>query len=224
MKILAIVMLALFWCLWASGLHADIYVWEDEEGVMSFSNYSPPPKAKVFLEEIERPAAEAVQSPALEIAQIEKKLIQEQEDIEEKLAETNQNLVLVIEKTEALVEDLEERVEEADRRASEAAGYARGVADGLRAAGAERSSPPTTVYVERSDYYPFGVGFVGHRDFHGKSFFHKAHPGIIGKKSILRDVDSAHRPQFRFSSTTSIPAPRHNALPKAGFGKRHFRR
>jgi len=224
MKIATIIMLAVCWFIWTPDAQGDIYVWEDEDGVMNFSNYSPHAKAKVFLEKTEKTAAETAQSQPEEMARLEEKIIQGQEEIEEKLAETNQNLVLAFERTEALVEDLEERIAEADRRASEAAGYARGVADGLRAAGAERSSPPTTVYVERSDYYPVGVGFVGHRDLHGKSFFHKAHPGIIGKKSILRDVDSAHRPQFRFSSTTSIPAPRDNALPKAGFGKRHFRR
>jgi Domain of unknown function (DUF4124) len=224
MKIATIIMLAVCWFIWTPDAQGDIYVWEDEEGVMNFSNYSHPQKAKVFLEETKKPAAATAQSQPEEMAQLEEKIIQGQEEIKEKLAETNQNLVLAFERTEALVEALEERIAEADRRASEAAGYARGVADGLRAAGAERSSPPTTVYVERSDYYPVGVGFVGHRDFHGKSFFHKAHPGIIGKKSILRAVDSAHSPKFRFSSTTSIPVPRHNALPKAGFGKRHFRR
>jgi hypothetical protein len=233
MKLLAIIMSALIWYTWAPDVEGDIYVWEDEDGGMSFSNYSPPQKAKVFLEETEKPADEASQE--VELAQLEKKLIQGQKDIEEKLAQTNQNLVLVIEKTEALVEDLEERVEEADRRASEAASYARGMAEGLSMAAAERAAPPpATVYVERNGtYYPNGFGFVGHHGFHGrtihsgfhaKKFFHKAHPGIIGKKSILRDIDSAHRPQFRFSSTTSISPPRHDSFRKAPSGKRHFRR
>jgi len=244
-RAMIIIMLTLLWCLSASALHADIYVWEDEEGVMSFSNYSPPAGAKVFLEAPKRPVAEPVASGAPgRLDALEKKIVQQQEAIEERLAETNENLVLVIEKTEALVEELDEKVAEADRRAGEAAAYARGLADGLSAAATERPAPPSTVYVERNGSYPVGLGFVGfhgfdrriHSGFHGRRFFDKGQPGFVGKKpvtpgiisskSVLRDVDGVHSPKFRFSSTTSISPPRHDPVPSRGFfGKsRNFRR
>jgi len=52
MKLLAIFSAILFVCLCASTSSADIYSWVDEHGITHFTNYSPPPAAKMVVKDI----------------------------------------------------------------------------------------------------------------------------------------------------------------------------
>jgi hypothetical protein len=52
MKLLAIFSAALFICFCATTSSADIYSWTDKSGITHFTNYSPPPGARIVVKDI----------------------------------------------------------------------------------------------------------------------------------------------------------------------------
>jgi len=52
MKLLAIFGAIIFICFYTSTSSADIYSWTDKSGVTHFTNYSPPPRAKLIIKDI----------------------------------------------------------------------------------------------------------------------------------------------------------------------------
>jgi len=196
MKMSSVILLTLLWCLLAPGVEAeaDVYVWEDENGVMNFTNYLPPPGASVFIKDMERPIEKAAAPSAPEMGKIEEKVIHEQEGLERKLEETSQKLEQVTEETQSLVQALEERVAMENQRANEAMLHARDLAGALSQALAERDSPSTAVYVESPGVVVYNVQQKEksrHSGVHGEGFFDGGRSNTKVRKDIPRNDDRA---------------------------------
>ena len=55
MKALKIFLCIIMGCVVASPLYADIYEWTDKDGVTHYTNYAPPPEAKIIMKTEELP-------------------------------------------------------------------------------------------------------------------------------------------------------------------------
>ena len=85
-------------CFIASPLYADIYEWTDVDGVTHYTNYAPPPEAKILMKTEELPYDEAAdlarleaeREERLELARLE--LVEMKADLERREAETEQRL------------------------------------------------------------------------------------------------------------------------------------
>ncbi len=107
MKILKI-FIAVFFVIgfWTPNSSADIYSWKDENGAVHFTNYSPPPEAKIVVKGVEFPRNTEPDEQSEETAD---RLNEQAERVDEGLEEVKH-----------LVEDLANRLTEANRMAEEA--------------------------------------------------------------------------------------------------------
>ncbi len=71
MTVLKIFLCIIVGCFVASPLYADIYEWTDENGVTHYTNYAPPPEAKIMMKTEELPYDEAADRVRLEAEQEE---------------------------------------------------------------------------------------------------------------------------------------------------------
>lgn len=120
MKLLKVFSAILFICLWASTPSAHIYSWIDADGVLHFTNHSPPKEAKIVLREPLIQSYRAADRENVEIEEPEGKQGEKGQDLEKGTTETKPGAEGGLERSEALVEDLEKRLNGANRRAEEA--------------------------------------------------------------------------------------------------------
>ncbi len=66
MTVLKILLCITAVCFVASSLYADIYGWTDEGGVKHYTNYAPPPEARIMMKTEELPYDEAADRARLE--------------------------------------------------------------------------------------------------------------------------------------------------------------
>ena len=98
MTVLKIFLCITVGCLFASPMFADIYEWTDEDGVTHYTNFAPPPEAKIMMkteelpydEAADRARLEAEREERLELARLE--LAERNADLERREAETEQRL------------------------------------------------------------------------------------------------------------------------------------
>ena len=107
MKVLKIFLYIAVGCFVASSLYADIYEWTDKDGVTHYTNYAPPPEARIIMKTEEVPYDEAADRARLE-AEREEQLALTRLELAEREAE--------LERREA---QTEQRLAEADRQAEE---------------------------------------------------------------------------------------------------------
>ena len=123
MKMLTIFGVFVFVSLWASAASGEVYSWTDEDGVVHFTNFAPPPQAQLIIEDEEgdeAPGAAPQASPREGAIASEGGQRNAEEDrlerTEARVEELEQNLNQAQEKAEAL----EASLAEANRRAQEA--------------------------------------------------------------------------------------------------------
>ena len=119
MKALKIVLYITMGCFIASSLFADIYEWTDEEGVKHYTNYAPPPEAKILMktqevpydEAADRARMEAEREERLELARLE--LAERKAELEWREAQTEQRLAEADRQAEETLREAEKILDEA---------------------------------------------------------------------------------------------------------------
>lgn len=115
MRAIAISIVMLAAGLWALPAWADIYMWEDANGVKHISNLNPPPEAKVFLRtkpNPSEPSAEKRDARRQENAEQDADLLEREIRLREKEAALERRLA----ETEAKVEDARDELERAHKK------------------------------------------------------------------------------------------------------------
>ncbi len=206
--------------LWAPIVHADIYSWTDQQGIIHYTNYSPPPQAKVLIKDVKMSSSDSGVSKAKETED------EGQESLEIKLQEVNRRVETLedsLEKAEALTEDLEEKVLTANKKAEKAIESAEALANETSEAGAQYASDVIYLNVRSYSpvYYPYRRYYKSHRlkIYHGGSR-HKSHLSKKHLKTHHRDSHQKYRPSGRhFSKPHSVGIHQ-----KGHFGGRHFKK
>ena len=119
MKVLKIVLYITVGCFIASSLFADIYEWTDEEGVKHYTNYAPPPEAKILMktqevpydEAADRARMEAEREEQLELARLE--LAERKAELEWREAQAEQRSAEVSRQAEETLREAEKILDEA---------------------------------------------------------------------------------------------------------------
>ncbi|MGD8836251.1 MAG: DUF4124 domain-containing protein [Desulfobacteraceae bacterium] len=151
--------------LWSSALlmtaitaRADIYSWQDEQGVIHYSNYNVPYRANLYLKEPVRvspaPETQVDRSPSRSELYIE--AIRQQAKAEARIEEANRKLDRALDK----VDELTRKVSQSQAQADAAADAARqAAADAERQAASVNHYPNDVkerVIVHSTIYYPYG--------------------------------------------------------------------
>lgn len=153
--------LKIFLCITVGGfvapsLYADIYEWTDIEGVKHYTNYAPPPEAKILMKTEELPYDEAADRARME-AEREEQLALARLELAERKAE--------LEWREA---QTEQRLAEADRRAEET----------LREADKILNEARNSRYDDRN--YGYANYFRGYYPYHYKNrYYYRNETGSI---------------------------------------------
>jgi hypothetical protein len=227
--------LVIFGCIFlffalASPLYGEIYGWTDAKGIMHFTNYHPPPQAKLLIKDVRPPRHEAEdEQPAAERRDI-------QEDADEKLDETIRRIEdferdLV--DAEILNLGLQRKLIEANQKADAALAYAEELEYNVREA--ETLPYSNSLYRNALYRYPiryrYGYAYTIHKSrFKHKRYYTKRHSiGRHYKKSPKRSHHKSVINKSRFSISHSVGilntyqlGSRHISKPRS-VGVRHKR-
>lgn len=174
---------------------------------MHFTNYNPPPEARVLIKDINRPSHEVETDQKIQVKSGQPSAEQReiQEDFEEKLDEANRRIEEFersLEDAEVLNQSLERKLRAANQKAEEAFEYAEELGDKIR----ERTSLPSSNddYFRTVGYYPISIGYRYPHKVYKPRFRHKRSPykGFLG--------------QTRFGKPHSV-----GFLHKRPFGSKH---
>lgn len=141
----------------ASPLYGEIYSWTDAMGVMHFTNYHPPPQARLFVKDVRPPRHEAEVGQNLKVEP--EQPAAERRDIQEDFEEKLEGAIRRIEEFERTLENtevqnlgLERELLVANQKAEAALAYAEELEYKIR----EVRSPPysDTVYLNSIYRYP----------------------------------------------------------------------
>jgi hypothetical protein len=113
--------------------NADIYEWTDENGVKHFTNYAPPKQAKVLMKTPEIPydeeadkqrgEIERLEIARQELAERESRLLQQQQEAEQRIAASNRRAQQALQDAEAALEEAEASAENNEYRRSTGSYY-----------------------------------------------------------------------------------------------------
>jgi vacuolar-type H+-ATPase subunit I/STV1 len=202
MKLLTIFTTIFLICFSTSTPSANIYSWIDENGVTHFTNYSPPPEARIVVKDIEIPRntdtepeteQDLIEAKIESNSQLEEGLEKAKalvEGLEDRLIEANRRADEALKKAEAEARDLENRLMEANQRAEEALESAEALEEVAYSAGSDYSS---LVYG-----YSYGYGFKSryrpafhHTDTTPTSTINIILPNYLSRSLIPASVISA---------------------------------
>ena len=119
MAILKIFLCTMAFCFVASSLYADIYEWTDKDGVTHFTNYAPPPEARIIMKTEELPYDEAADRARLEAEREEQleltrlELADREAELEQREAQTEQRLAEADRQAEETLREAEKILNEA---------------------------------------------------------------------------------------------------------------
>ena len=197
----------------ASPLYGEIYAWRDTKGIMHFTNYHPPPQAKLFIKDVRPPRPDAEVSQNLKVASkqsaAEKREIQEY--VDEKLEETIRKIddfERDLEDAEILNLGLQRKLIVANQKADAALAYAEDLEYSIREA---TSLPYSTTYYRNALYrypiryrsrYPIIIpkSRIQHKRFHTKRYS----IGREYKRSPKRSYHKSVINKSRFSTPRSV--------------------
>ncbi len=206
MKYLVIFGCIFLLCALSSPLYGEIYAWTDTMGIMHFTNYHPPPQAKLFIKDVRPPRQEAEvdqnlkvepEQPAAERREIPK-------DVEEKLEETIRRIEDFernLEDAEVLNIGLERKLLVANQKADAALAYAEELEYKVREAAILPYS--NTLYRNALYRYPIRYSYsypviihksrFKHKRFHTKRHSIGRHHKQFSKRSHRRSVVNKSR-------------------------------
>ncbi len=213
MKLLVLIGCIFLLCALASPLYGEIYSWTDAKGIMHFTNYHPPPQAKLFIKDVRPPRHEtdADQNLKVDAGQPTTEKREIREYVEEKLEDTvrriedfEQNL----EDAEILNLGLQRKLIVANQKADAALAYA----EELEYRISEATTPPYTSTLYRNAHYRYpiryryGYSYTIHKPrFRHKRFSIKRHStGRHFKKSPKRSHHKNVINKSRFSIPRSV--------------------
>ena len=156
MRPMLIFLTSIIFCCVCSTAGADIYAWVDENGIRHYTNYAPPPQAKIIMKTEELPYDRQADTERME---------------SERLDQLNAALQAVAEKETQLAEmqlAAEKRIEEANRKAQEALEQAEALLN-------EAQGGPYGYGGSRYGYYPYGTGY--NQSIYNRWYYH--HSGSI---------------------------------------------
>jgi hypothetical protein len=197
-------------CALASPVHGEIYAWTDAKGIMHFTNYHPPPQAKLLIKDVRpsRPETEVDQQVKAEPEQPAVEGPEIQEYFEEKLDETIRRIEDFerdLEDAEILNQGLKRKLIVANQKADAALVYA----EELESKVLDAASPSysNTLYRNALYRYPvryrYGYAYTIHKSgFRHKRFHTKRHS--IGRHHKQFSKRS-HRKSVINKSRFSIP-------------------
>jgi len=118
MAILKIILCTVAFCFVASSLYADIYEWTDKDGVTHYTNYAPPPEARIIMKTEELPYDEAadlarletereeqLELTRLELADREAELERRETEAEQRLAEAGRQAEETLREAEKILNE-----------------------------------------------------------------------------------------------------------------------
>ena len=208
MNALRVFILVTMACFVGSFVHADIYEWTDESGVVHFSNYAPPDNAKIIVKTEEVPYDEAADMARMEAERVE---LARQEIAEREAA---------LDRREA---EAERRLAEAGRQAEDTLQKAE---DLLEAADTGRDA------YRSGGYYGYYPAYYSYPYSYNKWYYHSNRGSIYFGKPYYKKYykySSKHRPyikhygdyQNKFQSKPSHYTNRY--APKTHLPKSHFK-
>lgn len=227
-------MTGLFSALWiaaallaAASAHADIYFWEDRDGVIHFSNQDAPPEASLYMREIAPPVPPDTSEiqPEIDTEALAKELARKQALTQQRLEEANRKLDDALDR----VDDLTESVSRSKAQAVAAAEAARQAELEARAARDYQTDDKKRVIVHAVPYRPYKSYRRHNKEYrynHRKHKFNNRHARHLhhdkkfslthnrGKSRI--DKFRAHRKNhYRYQIPGPILPPAENRIPKA---------
>jgi hypothetical protein len=226
MKYLVIFCCIFLLCALASPVHGEIYAWTDAKGIMHFTNYHPPPQAKLFKKDVRPPSPETevdqqvkaeAEQPAAERAEIHEYFEEKLDETVRRIEDFERNL----EEAEILNRGLTRKLIQANQRADSALAYAEELEYKVR----EAATLPYSNTLNRSALYRYptryryGYAYTIHKSgfknkrFHSKRHSIGRHHKQFSKKSHRRSIIN----KSRFSIQRGVGI--HNTHQ---IGSRHF--
>ncbi len=218
---LAVTWFALIWIamalLWVRPASADIFFWQDENGVIHFSNQDTPPTATLYMREPEPAPASASPTPATG-----PEVSGEQVQVQAELERTRQKLEKALER----VEDLTDKIRDSQQEAAVSAALAQQAAQISVASTVQTAQEPEYVVQDRLVFVTPAHPLLRRHNgrHHGHSRFKRPgirlhntpaiqnrfkHPGHFGHVKII--VPGGIRPD----QGPVYPVPFRNRIPKA---------
>lgn len=214
----------------ASTARADIYFWEDGDGVIHFSNQDAPPKASLYMREIATPTPPETTpiQPEIDREALSAELARKQAQTQQRLEEANRQLKEALDR----VDDLTESVSRSQAQAEAAAESARQAELEAQAAREDRSYAKERVIVHAAPYRKYGK-YDTHRrhykerhhdrkhKFKNRHDRHRKHDKIFvlpyknGKSKIEKKVKPHRRNPFQYHIPRPILPPEKHRIPRA---------
>ncbi len=221
---------SMFWItsilLTAGAARADIYFWEDRQGVIHFSNEAAPPEASLYMREIPTPPApEPTETPVEADREASaRELARKQAQTQKRLEEANRKLNDALERVDALTDS----VARSRARAEAAADAARQAELEARAARDYQSDDRERVTVYAVPYRPYKSHhqYKRHGNNHRNHKYerHRSRPLHRDKSVTSRHIRSRsgiekskthRRSHFRYNIPGPVLPPDGHRIPKA---------
>jgi hypothetical protein len=204
MTLLSVAVVILAISLGSSTLYADIYYWTDENGIINFSNYSPPPDAKIFIKDVKESPPDSTDIETAAIEELQSRQLAKQAALEKRLLEA------------------ERRLEEANRKAEPAVEAAETVGQGSSLGEPQHVSG--AIYVDTYRYAPSGYFYRRYHKGYGHKFYRRGH---YGRHHYSRPYFRKYRTGFHHRhhfSKSHFKKHHHRFHYRQPFGKSHFRK
>ena len=222
MTVLKIFLCTIVGCFVTSPLYADIYEWTDEYGVTHYTNYAPPPEAKIIMKTEELPYDEAADRVRLEAEREEQleltrlELAEIKAELERRESEDMQRLAEAVRQAEETLREAEKIRNEAwnyryDNGNYQYSNYYHGYNSSHyknrhyyrnKSGSIYYIKLPNTGHFKRYRYkkHHYGYDKKHHRSrYNGQKYYKKAHRRVYG----LRSYDRYHRSQLSIRSHRS---------------------
>ncbi|MGD8257532.1 MAG: DUF4124 domain-containing protein [Desulfobacterales bacterium] len=228
MKSITMLFVMVISCLIASSLQADIYEWNDENGVRYFTNYAPPDDAKIIMktkevpydEAADRARREAEERQRTELERLE--LAEREADLERREAEAQRRLIEADREAEEMLQEAEEILESSqdDRHSYRTFGWG-GFRRGYTYNGFYQVSPFLNEHPYNRWYYRGNRGSIYYTTPHKKNhrrdrYYRKKH--FYGYKKSYPHTIRHHKQSYRSKQHFKSRGGIHSARGRVGGG------
>lgn len=201
-----------------ASVRADIYSWQDAEGVIHYSNQNVPPQASIYMKEPVPSPKDAVNHEPQPNIQVEREIeaVHRQVRTEVKLEEANRRLDQALEKVEELTNKVTDSQAQA-AAAAEAAQQAAIVAESKAQAAGYNKRVDERVVVYSSPYYPhrYKKQSSGYRGPHYRGHLKKQYPNSHLKR-YEKLKQKLHSDRYKFNRNNGNKFKRNRHYRKNG--------